>query len=238
MTKQTTTISVLVIAGFLAIVLVHVLQTKDAPIAVASSATPMALPPEKKLTAVAALPPKATPVTTDASVLGKARGSIVFISGNGSDAKKVTIRLQARSAIGVWQPAKNRMRILLLESEPGSDEAQALLITLQAGGEPAINATRHAMVELTFVPTAQAFDRNDLETATLIVRDGALTSTANALNGLSWNGSLPSPQVTPPPGFDFPQVELTSDGNAEAVDSLEWRQSWHVSLSVPVIMRD
>ena len=174
--------------------------------------------------------------------VGMAQGNINFVRESPGQTEdrgaRAAIRLNVRSAVGVWQPSESRMRILLLEAAPRSEEVAGILSAVQSGAHLPEAGPRQAMIELKFLPSAQAFDRNDLDSATLVARDGALTSTANALYGLSWTGSLPSPQVTPPPGFDFPSVELVSGGDTVAADQPNWHQSWNVSLTVPVVMRN
>ena len=185
----------------------------------------------------------AVPIATRPSApispeLGSADGNIDFVrKSDGAEGPAAAIRLRIASAVGLWKPDESRMRILLLEVAPDSDALAAILDALRAGGALPSTLARHATIELTFSSTAQAFDRNDLETATLVARDGAASSTADALPGLSWTGSLPSPQVSPPAGYDFPSVELVSSGNSDASDPPGWHQSWKVAVNVPIVMR-
>ncbi|MEJ1966924.1 MAG: hypothetical protein WDO56_37445 [Gammaproteobacteria bacterium] len=67
--------------------------------------------------------------------------------------------------------------------------------------------------------------------------DGPLSSSADALNSLTWEGSLPSPQLELPPGSDNPTVALSSASESVTADRETWLQSWKLSLDVPVILR-
>jgi hypothetical protein len=139
-----------------------------------------------------------------------------------------------RSALGTWQPELNRMRILLLETPPESGEVMRWVSAIGLGDLRTVGE-RWALIDLRFLPTAQAFDRNELDSATLVVSDGSFTSTVDALGGLDWAGSLPSPQMELPPGSPRPTVELTSGGDAVVLDGVAGRQTWKLSLSVPVL---
>lgn len=167
---------------------------------------------------------------------GHAAGDIHFVQQIGREAKGARIDIHVKAALGLWEPTASRMRILLLEAEPKSDQIAPLLSSMQSDtiGE---SGGRLAMMELKFVPTAQAFDRNELDSAMLMARDGALSSTADVLVNIEWSGSLPSPQLDLPPGSAHPTIALTSDGDIVMADSTTWRQKWRLSLDVPVVMR-
>jgi hypothetical protein len=135
----------------------------------------------------------------------------------------------------VWQPNGRVMRVLLLEASPADEHVSQVLGAIQSGETKSL-AQRSAVLELRFVPTAQAFDRNELDSATLIVSDGNVTSSADALNSLDWHGSLPAPGLSQPSG---PLPRFTLNSASETVSSTRetWKQSWRLSLTVPVVMR-
>lgn len=184
---------------------------------------------------VAAEVPK--PVATEtASVVGEANGAIHFErKPQERDSPGESISIDVKSAVGVWQPGGLVMRVLLLESPPAADNVGAMLGAIQSG-ETSRVAKRSAVLELRFVPTAQAFDRNELDSATLIVSDGSSTRSADALGGLDWPGSLPSPSVPAPSGQ---RPSFTLKASNETVSSARdiWKQSWRLSVSVPVVTR-
>ncbi len=62
--------------------------------------------------------------------------------------------------LGVWQPDGRVMRVLLLESRPAAGNVGEMLGAIQSGETNGV-ANRSAVLELRFVPTAQAFDRNE-----------------------------------------------------------------------------
>lgn|GEM_PF-2452679 len=191
-----------------------------------ASVTPVSTPP------IAPIPAPETAAPSEQ--VGQAQGDIHFQQEpRASGPQGRSIDMVVRAGLGVWVPAESRMRILLLESAPAeANIAQLKEALLSTGGQ----GGRSALIELKFIPTAQAFDINELESATLTVRDGLASSSANALSGLSWSGSLPSPQLELPPGSEHPRIELTSNGDTVAPEGEMWRQSWRLSLSVPVIM--
>jgi hypothetical protein len=213
----------------------HVVAVTAAPaLTLPNSATPAAdAAPTATSAAIASSPAEAT---SPHNSLGEANGNIHFARlPSGKEGGGAHIDLQVRSALGVWQPGENLMRILLLESAPAQDQVAQLVSAVRSGALEQLGP-RRALIELRFVPSAQAFDRNELDSATLIASDGKLSSTADALAGLDWSGSLPSPQLTLPPGSERPTVELTSGGNTETADRATWKQKWHLSLAVPVVM--
>jgi len=211
----------------------RVVNTSASAVAL-SSETP---PPRAQDPAPAAPKPATVEVAPVDASLGEAEGNIHFsrVPAKQGDGAPVRIDLQVRSALGVWQPGQNTMRILLMEAAPASEQIAKLVDAVQSGSLDELGA-RRAIIELRFVPGAQAFDRNELDSATLIASDGKLSSTADALAGLDWAGSLPSPQLVLPPGSERPTVELTSGGNTETADRTTWKQKWHLSLAVPVVM--
>ena len=171
-----------------------------------------------------------------ASAVGQALGAIHFEKKPVErDTKGQTIDINVQSALGVWQPDGRVMRVLLLESSPALDHVKQMLGAIQSGETKGV-AQRSAVLELRFVSTAQAFDRNELDSATLIVSDGNVTSSADALNSIDWHGSLPTPGASMPPGQN---PTFTLNTSNETVSSMReiWKQSWRLSLTVPVVTR-
>jgi len=254
-TRSTFTLGVLILLGFAAVVMLRFAGT-DEHASAAVVASPLRSPegrsPSEADTAAKAAPTRMKPaaarqveMSTETRAIGQANGTIHFErqpqEQNGQvdgqvDGKSARIDFDVHSALGVWQPGENLMRILLLESAPAGDEVARMLEAIQSGSMGGL-AKRMAVIELRFVPTAQAFDRNELDSARLIVSDGALTSTADALNSLTWQGSLPSPQLELPAGSDNPSVALSSASESVTADRETWMQSWKLALTVPVIMR-
>jgi hypothetical protein len=241
--RSTLALSALALLGFAVAAGVRYLNVSDSSFtsqAIAADAQhrPSAAPapaPVARSEAVAhpALPEE----SARAEQVGQAQGNIHFERQPGEkETQGVSIDFEVKAALGLWQPGESRMRILLLESEPKRDQVAQLIDTIQSG--EAGNVGGRALIELKFIPNAQTFDRNDLDSATLIASDGGLSSTADALNGLEWAGSLPSPQLELPPGSDHPTIELISSGANVHSDRATWRQSWRLSLAVPVVMRN
>ena len=171
-----------------------------------------------------------------ASAVGQAQGAIHFErKPQERDAKGESIDIDVQSALGVWQPDGRVMRVLLLESQPVAGGVGQMLGAIQSGDTKSV-ANRSAVLELRFVPTAQAFDRNELDSATLIVSDGKITSSADALSSLDWQGSLPSPDPNAPTGRR-PTFTLSASNETISSNREIWKQSWRLSLTVPVIMR-
>lgn len=188
---------------------------------------------------VAPTKPAPVPKVVDdeaSKAIGQALGAIHFEHKPAErDAKGTSIDINVASALGVWQPDGHVMRVLLLESQPAAESVSRMLGAIQAGETKSL-ASRSAVLELRFVPTAQAFDRNELDSATLIVSDGKVTSSADALNSLDWHGSLPSPGVSGS-SDELPTFKLNSSNETVSSAREMWKQSWRLSLTVPVIMR-
>lgn len=202
-------------------------RNADAVVPDPAPATPV--PPTKPA-------PKVVDDNEASKAVGQALGAIHFEHKPAErDAKGTSIDINLTSALGVWQPDGHVMRVLLLESQPAADSVSRMLGAIQAGETKSL-ASRSAVLELRFVPTAQAFDRNELDSATLIVSDGKVTSSADALNSLDWHGSLPSPGVSGSPD-ELPTFRLNSSNETVSSAREMWKQSWRLSLTVPVIMR-
>jgi hypothetical protein len=171
-----------------------------------------------------------------AQAVGQALGAIHFEKKPSErDSKGQSIDINVASALGVWQPGGSVLRVLLLESRPAVDNVGHMLGAIQSGETNGV-AKRSAVLELRFVPTAQAFDRNELDSATLIVSDGNVTSSADALSSLDWHGSLPSAGSAANPD-QRPTFTLNSSNETVSSTRETWKQSWRLSVVVPVVTR-
>jgi hypothetical protein len=207
-----------------------VMQTQALPNADEAAPAPLRAEPTKPVDA-----PKVVAAEAGDAV-GQAQGAIHFEKKPAErDTKGESIDINVQSALGVWQPDGRVMRVLLLESRPAAGSVGEMLGAIQAGETNGV-ANRSAVLELRFVPTAQAFDRNELDSATLIVSDGNTTSSADALSSLDWRGSLPWPDPKLPPDR---HPTFTLHSSKETISSARgtWKQSWRLTLNVPVIMR-
>ena len=145
------------------------------------------------------------------------------------------IDVNAHAAVGVWRPGEHLLRVLLLERAPTPEQSSRLLTELSSGATPLSGGSTQAVIELRFASTAQAFDRDEVES-------GSLTTTnaqgehcvVDVLGSLQWTGSLPSPQAEGTPAVT--QLELSAAGDGQALDHGTWQQSWHFSVSVPVAL--
>lgn len=243
--RTTLTLGALVALGFALVVLLHSFSVTQPPVIatrapVIPAQTSRAVVRTTPTPALPAAPkpagPAPAPESSAADVVGHAKGSIHFEKeAEQGSGRRESIDINVRSALGVWQPDGRVMRVLLLEAPPAADSVDGMLVAIQSGQTNAI-ANRSAVLELRFIPTAQAFDRNELDSATLIVRDGANTSSADALSSLDWRGSLPWPN----PNLlsrQHSSFTLNSSNETLASDREIWKQSWRLTLTVPVIMR-
>jgi hypothetical protein len=197
--------------------------------------TPPAAAPKPAEAAPLAEAPRIA-MAEDVSAVGEAEGAIHFEKKPAErDSKGESIDINVQSALGVWQPDGRVMRVLLLESQPPAGNVGEMLGAIQTGATNGL-ANRSAVLELRFVPTAQAFDRNELDSATLIVSDGKNTSSADALSSLDWRGSLPWPDPNLPTDR-HPSFTLHSSNETISSARGTWKQSWRLTLNVPVIMR-
>lgn len=243
--RSTLMLGALVAAGFAVVLLLRSFDT-PAPVALNAHAPVMQVQatrdadePAAALSSppgAAAKPAEAPHIVDGEGALGHAQGAIHFEKKPAErDAKGESIDINVQSALGVWQPDGRVMRVLLLESRPAAGNVGEMLGAIQSGETQGL-ARRTAVLELRFLPTAQAFDRNELDSATLIVSDGKATSSADALSSLDWHGSLPWPDpersTNPPPSFTLTAANETISSSREI-----WKQSWRLTLNVPVIMR-
>lgn len=163
---------------------------------------------------------------------GSASGAIHFARAN----PRSHIDMNVRAAVGIWQPNEHRLRVLLLERAPTPQQSASLAASLQNESPEVAGVPTYGIVDLHFSPVAQAFDRNDLETASLIASNAqGEHSAADVLGGIEWTGSLPSPQAegTSPTTL----LELSAAGAGQSMDRESWRQSWQFKVSVPVTLR-
>jgi hypothetical protein len=236
----------LAVLGFAIVLLLRSFGSSSPAVAIPSPVTPakpartadlVALDPAPAVIAPAEPAQAPRPIDAEAArAVGQALGSIHFEKKPAErDATGQSIDIDVQSALGVWQPNGRVMRVLLLEASPADGHVSQVLGAIQSGETKSL-AQRSAVLELRFVPTAQAFDRNELDSATLIVSDGNVTSSADALNSLDWHGSLPGPGPLQPSG---PLPRFTLNSASETVSSARetWKQSWRLSLTVPVVMR-
>jgi len=197
----------------------------------AAAAAPEVLPPAAPAR-VAEATAAAAPVD---ETVGQARSAIHFERA----ATKITpagrIDVDAQYAVGVWQPGERRMRVLLLEKAPKAGESETLRDALQSGDAASPPVVPAAVIDLKFIPTAQAFDRSELESASLTVTNAkGDTSVADVLGGLEWHGSLPAPSADGAPTVS--QIQLGASGSGVSLDSDAWKQQWDFHVMVPVAL--
>jgi hypothetical protein len=177
-------------------------------------------------------PAAAAPVD---ETVGQATSTIHFERAKNKVNPAGRIDVNARYAVGVWQPGERRMRVLLMEKAPKDGESETLRNALQSGDAAAPPVTPAAVIDLKFIPTAQAFDRSELETASLTVTNAkGDSSVADVLGGLDWHGSLPSPAADGAPTVS--QIQLGASGNSVSMDSDAWKQDWNFHVLVPVAL--
>jgi hypothetical protein len=140
------------------------------------------------------------------------------------------VDLDPRHGFGLWQPTDHRLRVVLTE-RPLTDAETAALARTLATGAPEL-ADTHALLELTFQPTAQAFDRNDLESAalTLTSKSGAVAATADILGSIDWRGTLPAP------GTSTSTATLVLSASVAKHAFGDWQQSWSFDVAIPVAL--
>lgn len=166
------------------------------------------------------------------SPVGEASGVVRIAADNGG-----SFELQVKHAVAVWQPGQGRLRIALTAESLDYLHAMHLLDTIAGEGMAARDGAPPAMLELVFMPSAQAFTQEELQSANLLVRDagGGLVQ-AEVLGTLQWNGSLPSPRVGSAAQMPS-QVDMKLIGQGFPADSSAPRPSWNLSLSVPAGLR-
>jgi hypothetical protein len=187
-------------------------------------------------TAVTQSAKKATP-GQPADLIGTASGAVHFqksVHGAADNADRIDLAVHA--ALGIWQPSRHRMRILLLENAPNASQVDTLLAFVRSPDGGAEFGGPRGIIDLNFQPAAQAFDRNELDSAALTAdNDAGLVSTADVLGSLQWTGSVPSPQMG---SGARSRIELTASGDAVSTAQETWTQSWRLQVSVLVAMVD
>jgi hypothetical protein len=202
--------------------------TRPAPVAAAADRAPATAPAPIAKPAVAA----AAPVD---ETVGQARSAIHFERAASKVNPASRIDVNAQYAVGVWQPGERRMRVMLMEKAPQPGEAETLSNALQSGDAASPPVAPAAVIDLKFIPTAQAFDRSELESASLTVTNAkGDTSVADVLGGLEWHGSLPAPGADGAPTIS--QIQLGAAGNGLSADSNGWKQEWDFHVMVPVAL--
>jgi hypothetical protein len=144
------------------------------------------------------------------------------------------LNLNIHYGLGVWLPRDKTLRVLLLEQSLVDSEAQAMMRAIAAGSELSV-ALPYAVLELHFQPSAQAFDRDELETAKLLVSNQGVTSIATVLDSIEWQGSMPSRQIND--SSTSITLQLSSAGQGQS-DDAQWQQAWSISLVAPVTVID
>jgi len=213
-----------------------------------SATAPLSPPVATASVAVQAQPPAAAVVEHSAApaqakseiatlpadeAIGTVRSSIHFERPANGTTTAANIDVNARYAVGAWRPAQRRLRIVLMENKPGPAESASMLNLLTSADAIATPAQPSAVIDLYFIPTAQAFDRSEVESATLTaLGTRGETSAADVLNTLDWQGSLPSPQARGAPAVT--RLQISASGNAESPDRDSWHQRWQFDVEVSV----
>jgi hypothetical protein len=177
-------------------------------------------------TAAAGAQPRRADIDADTGVVGSASGRISLGSSGGAP-----VELQPRAAIGVWLPAQNQLRIALLAEAPDHVAARRELEALVAQ-----SSSGPATIEVTFVPTAQAFTADEIDHVRLVVRDadGAQVAT-DITTSLRWSGSLVSPRDAENEAAN--RLEFTAQGDAVSADAAARPLAWELATSVPIATR-
>lgn len=223
-----------VVGAAVAAVIAAWMTSRPLPISLPSAAAPVAAVSASDRPAPSAAPPVAPPPVEErpgavalADVVQTADGEIRFERGGGP-----AVDLEPRHGFGVWRPSEHKLRVVLTERALSARETASLARSFENGGAVDL-AEAHAVLELTFVPTAQAFDRNELDAATLTLtsRAGA-SAAADVLGSIDWRGSLPSPQTSG--AASQSSLVLTAAGRGQArTDSQE---SWRFTIAAPVML--
>lgn len=199
--------------------------------------TSVASPPVATSTAPAqpAKQTTALPAEPVEESVGRATSAIHFERKANKVNAASRIDVNAQYVVGVWQPGERRLRVLLLEKAPKAGEPDVLLNALQSGDAASPPVLPAAVIDLKFIPTAQAFDRSELESALLTATNAkGDSSAADVLGGLDWHGSVPSPQVDGAPAMS--QIQLGSSGSSVSADTDAWKQEWNFHVLVPVAL--
>lgn len=204
-----------------------------------------ALPPPATIAApapasapVIATPPAPTagptaPARTE-ELVGKASGTLRFAlpaTGNGPD---VVVELKPQASVGVWLPGEKRLRIVLLDHLPDFVEATRAVDAIASNAGAGQSGQKRAVVELAFIPTAQAYTPEEVESIRLVITDDAgRSASADITSSVQWSGGLAAPEVS----TAATQLQLQSTGNRVSSDTAARAQSWDFSTALPVAMR-
>jgi|GEM_PF-4237283 len=167
-----------------------------------------------------------------------AQGEIHFVhraeSSAAHQSSAAQLDLNVRYGLGIWLLRENVLRVLLLEQPLVDGEVARMTQAMAVTGLPVITAPTYALLELHFQSTAQAFDRNDLDAAQLIVTNSAgVSSIANVLDSLEWRGSLPARQVLDN-GRAQSWLTLSSSGRDQSDGVDGWDQTWQLDVAALV----
>jgi len=198
------------------------------------AAPPVAVPPEPAQVPKEAARAEAAPQPLEESV-GTANSAIHFerAANNGAPAGRIDVN--AKFAVGVWQPAERRLRVLLLEQAPQSGDTQKLVGALKSMDPRSPPVTPAGVIDLRFISTAEAWDRSDLESASLTATNvRGDSNTADVLGGLEWHGSLPAPHTQGAPSLI--RLQLGAIGSSTSADKNTWKQEWNFHVVVPVVV--
>lgn len=168
-----------------------------------------------------------------ASLVGKASGSLRFFVPTGMGGANATVELSPTASVGVWLPSQKRLRVLLLDQAPDYVDAVRAVDAL-GNSEVDVRGSARAMLELTFIPTAQAYSADEVDSIRLIVMDGEGHSAATDVSSsLRWTGGLAAPEVSTAPA----QIEMQAAGSDPVSPIAGQSQSWTFATSLPVPTR-
>jgi hypothetical protein len=207
------------------------------PLAVEARSTPGTPTPVVEPAAAPSPVAKQAPVAVEKieESVGSARSAIHFERAASKGTRASSIDVNAQYAVGVWQPGERRLRVLLLEKAPQAGDAEQLRSALQSSDASSPPVVPAAVIDLKFIPTAQAFDRSELETASLTVTNAkGDSSVADVLGGLEWHGSLPALGADGAPKVS--NVQLGASGGGLSPDRDAWKQEWNFHVLVPVAL--
>jgi hypothetical protein len=183
----------------------------------------------------------ATPVTADyaipaglAELVGEASGTMRFTLPGARGEPDVGFEWKPVTAVGIWLPGEKRLRVALLQQMPDFITATHAVDALVRDNSAALPGQARVVVELAFMPAAQAYTPDEVESIRLLVTDEAGRSASVDLgNSVQWSGGLAAPEVS----TAVTQVRMQSAGNGESSDSTARAQSWNFSTALPVAMR-
>ena len=164
--------------------------------------------------------------------LQTAHGEIHIERGGGSADR---IDVNPRYGLGVWLPRSRRLRIVLTEHQLSAAETADLVGALSSGRGSQLHDA-HAVLEISFVPTAQAFDDTELDSAVLdVVSAAGARATVDVLATLDWTGNLPPPLSEGSAAAPV-QIKLAAAGDSAPEDP--WQRSWRFDVEIPVVLGD